>query len=401
VKVLHSDEQSLLQRISIETIVADTCELISARSENPGGVESEAVAVLARMCERIGAQVSLQEVAPGRSNLFASVGPPDAPTILFLGHSDVVPAGDGWATDPFVPRVSEGLITGRGATDMKGGLAAIIAAMGAIAAAHPEIRLELLSTVDEEDQATGARKAMERLEGRSLLACIVAEPTNLDIVIGCRGSTNFHVEIAGKAAHAGRPEDGASSLYVAGMVIEKVRHLQAIARKGRPDPLLGGPSWNVGTVTGGTATSVVPQSTTMTINRRIMPDENPEEILRGLIDAVEAEVATSELPHSGLLSVTGRVVLHMPGFRTAEDSAVPTRAQEVLQEFGVEAPLTGWTAACEGGFVMNATGAPTIIMGPGDLNTQAHQANESVAIDDLLVAAKAYALLALRLNGSQ
>jgi acetylornithine deacetylase len=91
----------------------------------------------------------------------------------------------------------------------------------------------------------------------------------------------------------------------------------------------------------------------------------------------------------------------MPGFRTAEDSAVPTRAQEVLQEFGVEAPLTGWTAACEGGFVMNATGAPTIIMGPGDLNTQAHQANESVAIDDLLVAAKAYALLALRLNESQ
>lgn len=396
--MLSTDEQSLVDTISLDSIVADTCALISARSENPGGVEADAVAVLESMCHRIGAEVSLQEVAPGRSNLFASVGPSDAPAILFLGHSDVVPAGDGWATDPFVPDVKGGLIVGRGATDMKGGLAAIIAAMGAIAASHPSIRLELLSTVDEEDQARGARKAMEKLEGRSLRACIVAEPTDLEIVIGCRGSTNFHVDITGKSAHGGRPEDGASSIDVAGMVINRIRHEQANERLAPRDPLLGGPSWNIGTVHGGTATSVVPQLTTMTINRRIMPGEKPEEILQALLHSVEADIAASELPNPSLLGLSGRVVLHMPGFRTSEESPIPTLVQSVLADLGVHSPLTGWTAACEGGFVMNATHAPTIIMGPGNLNTQAHQANESVATSDLLVAAKAYALLALRLH---
>jgi succinyl-diaminopimelate desuccinylase len=337
-------------------------------------------------------------VVPGRSNLFASLGPVDAPAILFLGHSDVVPAGDGWATDPFVPDVSGGLITGRGATDMKGGLAAIVAAMAAVHAKHPDIRLELLSTVDEEDQASGAHKAMEKLEGRSLLACVVAEPTNLEIVIGCRGSTNFHLDITGKSAHGGRPEDGASSIDVAGMVIERIRRAQAQARSAPKDALLGGPSWNVGTVRGGTATSVVPQETKMTINRRIMPGENPDEILQGLLHDVRADIASSDIPNASLLRVSGQVVLHMPGFRTSEESGVPTQAQTALADLGVEAPLTGWTAACEGGFVTNATNAPTIILGPGDLNTQAHQANESVTVTDLLVAAKAYALLAIRLN---
>ena len=396
--MIKDAEQELLKQISLERIVSDTCDLISARSENPGGVEAEAVVVLHKMCERIGAVVSLQEVSPGRSNLTATLGPPEAPALLFLGHSDVVPAGEGWSTDPFIPEVSEGFITGRGATDMKGGLAAVVAAMGAIAAVCPEIRLELLCTVDEEDQARGCRRALENLEGRSFRACIVAEPTNLDIVVGCRGSTNFHLEITGKSAHAGKPEDGASSIYVAGIVIEKIRQAQANSESRPKDPLLGGPSWNVGTINGGTATSVVPQLTTMTVNRRIMPGEQPEAILHDLLDSVNGELSVSGLANASVLKLTGRVVLHMPGFRTDHDSILPSIAQETLADLGRQSPLTGWTAACEGGFVMDATNAPTIILGAGNLNTQAHQANESVAIDDLVTAARAYALLALRLH---
>jgi len=395
--VITSYEAQVLERISSPGIVSDTCDLIAARSENPGGVEADAVAVLQAMCERIGARVDLQEVSPGRSNLHATRGPEGAPAILFLGHSDVVPAGEGWSTDPFVPFVEGGSITGRGSTDMKGGLAAVVAAMGVVAAAHPELRLELLCTVDEEDQARGARRALEHLQGRTLRGCIVAEPTNLDIVIGCRGSTNFHLEITGRSAHAGRPSDGASSIYVAGIVIDQVRRAHESAQSGPRDALIGGPTWNVGTIHGGTATSVVAQSTTMTINRRIMPGEQPEEILAQLLDAVRRELAEAALDNPDMLGVSGQVALHMPGFRTDAESIVPVVAQQVLADLGRPSPLTGWTAACEGGFVVEATNAPTIILGPGNLNTQAHQANESVAIDDLLLAARAYALMALRL----
>lgn len=396
--MLNKVEKSVVEAISLDAIVEDTCNLIAARSENPGGTEEDSVAVLGAMCKRIGADVTLQEVFPGRTNLFASLGPADEPPILFLGHSDVVPAGDGWFTNPFEAEVRDGKIIGRGATDMKGGLAAIVAAMGAVHSTHTHLRLELLVTVDEEDQASGARKAMERLEGRSLLACIVAEPTNLDIVIGCRGSTNFHIDIMGKAAHGGKPEDGASSIHVAGIVIERIWHEHSRARSGPQDPLLGSPSWNIGTVRGGTATSVVPQETKMSINRRIMPGESPDEILKDLLREVENDIAASDLPNKPLLGVTGRVVLHMPGFRTAEEADLPRLAQSCLADVGVESPLSGWTAACEGGFVADATGAPTIILGPGDLNTQAHQANEAVDIADLISVARAYALLAVRLN---
>lgn len=394
----QSTGKSLLDHIFVDEIVDNTRALISARSENPGDVEAESVAVLQAMCERIGATVTLQEVQPQRFNLHASIGPDDRAAILFLGHSDVVPAGEGWTGDPFVPRIEGGTIIGRGSTDMKGGLAAVVAAMGAIAQVRPDIRLELLCTVDEEDQALGVAKALPELEGRSLKACIVAEPTNLDIVIGCRGSTNLEIDILGKSAHAGRPEDGASSIYAASVLVNTVRDAHRHARASELDPLLGGPSWNVGTIAGGTGTSMVPQTTRVTIDRRTMPGEKPAEILADLLTLVEDQLRQSDIAHQALLTLTGSIALDMPGFKTSEDEALPRLAQSVLSTLGRNSPLTGWTAACEGGFIAQATSAPTIILGPGDINNQAHQPDESVIIDDLLVAAQAYALLAVALT---
>jgi acetylornithine deacetylase len=395
--VLSSHENALLSQISLDTIVSDTEALIAAKSENPGGVEEGAVRVLAAMCERIGADVTLDEVHPHRPNLHATIGPNDAPTIVFLGHSDVVPAGDGWTGDPFTPRQDNGMIIGRGSTDMKGGLAAVVAAMDAIAKNNVPVRLELVCTVDEEDQALGIEKALERLNGRSLVACIVAEPTNLDIVIGCRGATNFQLDIVGKSAHAGRPEDGASSIWAASTLIATIQKLHQQAQAGTPDSLLGAPSWNVGTISGGTGTSMVAQSTTITVDRRMMPGENPEDILSELLTEIDGELTSSGIANAPLLSVSGNIFLDMPGFLTPADSPLPRLAHDAMADLGKDSPLTGWTAACEGGFVARATNAPTIILGPGDINSQAHQPDEAVAIEDLLSAARAYTLIVTRL----
>lgn len=395
--MLSPTENALLAHINRDSLISDTEALIAARSENPGDVEEEAVRVLTTMCERIGATVILDEVQPRRKNLHASIGPEDAPTILFLGHSDVVPAGDGWSADPFTPRTGDGVIIGRGATDMKGGLAAVVAAMDAVAKSGLPIRLELLCTVDEEDQALGVDKALDALQGRSLLACVVAEPTNLDIVVGCRGATNFQLEIVGKSAHAGKPEDGASSIYAASAVVDTIQRMHTAARLAHQDPLLGGPSWNVGTISGGTGTSMVPQSTTITVDRRTMPGEKPGDILSGLLADIDSELKTRNIANADVLSVTGQILLDMPGFLTPDTADLPQIAQGAIKALGKDSPLTGWTAACEGGFIAQATGAPTIILGPGDINKQAHQPDESVAIDDLCLAAQAFAVIAARL----
>lgn len=390
-------EQLALERIDPERIVADACELIAGMGENPGGAEAETVRRLRSMCERIGARVELQEIAPGRPNLHAALGPEDGPAILFLGHSDVVPAGEGWTADPFVPRVAGGEIVGRGASDMKGGLAAVLAAIAAVSEAAPELRLELLCTVDEEDRAQGVQAWLAEHAPREYLACIVAEPTDLEIVVGCRGAVNLNVEVIGASAHAGRPEDGASSIYAASCIVELVRACHAEARFGRRDPLLGGPSWNVGTISGGTGTSMVPRATQLTIDRRTMPGEDPEAILAELLEAARRDIAESGIANADRIEVRGTVDMVMPGFRTGEDEPVIRVAAKALTDLEGTVRITGWTAACEGGFVARHHGAPTIILGPGDITSQAHQPDERVAIEHLLIAARAYALIALGL----
>ncbi|MBK0421900.1 M20/M25/M40 family metallo-hydrolase [Leucobacter sp. CSA2] len=388
-----------LALIDDDRIVADTCELIAGWGENPGGTEAETVRRLVAICERIGARVQLQEIAAGRPNLLASIGPEDGPAVLFLGHSDVVPAGEGWTADPFVPRIADGMIIGRGATDMKGGLAAVLEAMAAVAAVAPGIRLELLCTVDEEDRALGVQTWLAEHGLRRYLACIVAEPTDLEIVIGCRGAANLHVEVLGGSAHAGRPEDGASSIYGAAALVDVVRELHAEAGAGEGDPLLGNPTWNVGTIAGGSGTSMVPRVTELTIDRRTMPGEDPELILAELLAQSREAIASSGAANAQRIEVRGVVDMVMPGFRTTEDDPVVSAAADALRSLDQDVRITGWTAACEGGFVAQASGTPTVILGPGDITGQAHQPDEQVRITDLGVAARAYALIALAIAG--
>lgn len=389
-------ERAALSYLDLNQIVADTCDLIRGRGENPGGTESDTVNRLAAICARIGAEVSLQEVEPGRENLRASVGPEDGPAILFLGHSDVVPAGEGWTAEPYEPRIAHDRIIGRGSTDMKGGLAALLAAMAAVSAVAPECRLELLCTVDEEDRALGVRAALAVEKPRDYLACIVAEPTDLEVVIGCRGASNFNIEVTGASAHAGRPEDGASSVLAASRIIELVRARHAAASEATQDSLLGSPSWNIGTISGGSGTSMVPRVCTLTIDRRTMPDEHPEEILTDLLQACRADIAASGLANADRISLSGFVDMAMPGFRTDGTSLIARTASEALKDLGASGVQTGWTAACEGGFIAAHHGVPTIILGPGDITGQAHQPDESVEIAQLDIAARAYVLTILR-----
>ena len=383
--------------INGEQITADTCELIRGRGENPGDTEGETVRRLAAILTREGAIVTQQELAPDRPNLRAVWGPEDGQAVLFLGHSDVVPAGEGWTADPFEPRLEDDAIIGRGATDMKGGLAAVVAACSALARERPELRLELLCTVDEEDRSQGVQLSLELDEPRRYLACIVAEPTDLDVVIGCRGASNLVIEATGASAHAGRPSDGVSAIYAASRVIETVRGLHEQAQQGELDPLLGAPTWNVGTIEGGSGTSMVPRVCTVTIDRRTMPGEDPHDILEQLLAEARADIQATAFDGHERVELAGAVDMIMPGFRTDPESPLVHAATRALAAVDVEPRVTGWTAACEGGFIAAHHGCPTIILGPGDINTQAHQPDERVEVDDLVAAARAYVRIVLRM----
>ncbi len=395
---ISSAEQRVLDLVDDAEIVAVAQALVRAPGENPPGGEGPTAQVLAAEAGRLGLRCRMVDVAPDRPNVSVVADGGSEPGLLLLGHTDVVPIGDGWTVSPTGGEIRGGRLYGRGSTDMKGGLAAALVAMAAIQRAGARLRgpIELAAVVDEEENGLGARALIaERAAdpaAPAYRACVVAEPTDLQTIIAARGAAYFRVSVTGKAAHAGNPADGVNAIYGAAAIIGEIerwhRQLAVDAR-----PLIGPATWNVGTVRGGTGGSIVPAECVMMVDRRLLPGDDPVQIeaeLRARIDALG--VAAAEM------SVTVETLMAMPGFETQPDHALVTTAHDAIREAGgPDLPLGGWTAACDGGYVQRAEGTPVIVLGPGSVQTQAHRADESVGVAELVTAARAYALIGLRL----
>ena len=392
-------EDKVLGLITEADLVALTTALVAAGGENPGGTEEATVQVLTEFSRTAGLDVATETVAEGRPNFTAVLPGGSQPGMLFLGHSDVVPAGTGWDRPPFEPYIRDGRLFGRGSTDMKGGLAAVLIALKALkdAGAGLPFNAALACTVDEEDLGIGIRAYTASAAADPAFrysACVVAEPTDLETVIGCRGDSYIELKVTGKSAHSGRPADGRNAIDAAARILELVRKDHALLQEDQ-DPLLGAGSWNIGLIRGGTGTSMVAAECTVSLDRRLMPDDDAQQIL----DRLLAQVREAGIDTDGI-SVSAEVTMEMPGFRTPEDHPLVSNSVAALADAGVDSAVRGWTAACDGGFVVRDLGVPAIVMGPGGLNDQAHQVNESVSIAVIVAAARAYALLCLRHSGS-
>ena len=390
-------EQAVLDLIDTDELVDLTCALVNAAGENPGGTEEDTAHVLERAASERGVTARSDVVSPGRPNVDVDlpVGGPvaDGPGLLFLGHSDVVPAGPGWMRAPYDAVVDGDRLYGRGATDMKGGLAAVLCAMDALRRSGVCLSgpVRLSSTVDEEDLGLGIRQLTARGLGRAFLGCVVAEPTDLQTVIACRGDAYLEVEITGVPAHSGRPADGRNAIDAAAALLRLIRRDHEEHAR-RSDPLLGSPTWNVGKIEGGRATSMVAPSCHVWLDRRLMPGEDPERIVAELRAAVDRAGITGDG-----ISLDVEITMSMPGFRTDREHELVTTVHDAVADAGGATSIGGWTAACDGGFIARDHGVPTVVMGPGGLNDQAHQVDESVSVEELSQAARAYTLTALRL----
>lgn len=317
-----------------------------------------------------------------------------SPGLLLLGHTDVVPVGAGWSRDPFGGEVEAGRLYGRGATDMKGGLAACLVAMTALARAGAPLRgpVELAALADEEELGLGIRDYVADASRLRHAGCIVAEPTDLQTIVAARGAAYVEIDITGVAAHAGNPADGKNAIYGAAAVIADLERWHD-ELSGHRHPLVGAATWNVGVVSGGVGGSMVPAHCRISADRRLLPDEDPAVVLTQIQDRIDAV----DLPGRGL-GVEVRMSMSMPGFETAPQTPLVQAVDGALTDAGGPGlPLAGWTAACDGGFLARDGGVPVVVLGPGSVTEQAHRPDESVVVADLLTAARTYALAALRL----
>lgn len=388
--MLTEPERRILGAIDADETAALVTRLVRARSENPPGGEEEVAQELAAACRERGIDARLDEVAPGRPNVHARIG--DGGGLLLLGHTDTVPAGDGWTRPPFEGAVEDGRVIGRGAADMKAGIAASVAAMAALRRAGVELVAPVLlaAVVDEEESGLGVQAMLAR-GGLTAAGAIVPEPTELQTIIACRGNCYVDVEIHGRSAHAGSQHEGRNAIYGAARVVDGVRRLHDDLAA-ETHPLLGAGGWSVGIIEGGTGTAMVPDRCRISIDRRLLPGQSGEQA-RAEIDAL---LATLELGEDGL-SAGSRLTMEIPSFEVNPEHPLAAGVRESSIDAGApELPLGGWTAACDGGYLMRDTGIPAVVLGPGSVVGQAHRPDESVPLDEVVVAARAYALYALR-----
>ena len=386
-------EDRVLASIDPDEVVSMTRRLVRAPGQNPPGEEQATAAVLRQLADEHGLEHTAYDVVEGRPNVTVALPGGDGPGLMLLGHTDVVPVGDGWTVDPFGGERRDGRVYGRGATDMKGGLAASVAAMsalrrGGVGLGGP-VRLDALA--DEEQTGIGVRDWI-RQAAPPLVGCVVAEPTDLQTIIAARGDCYLFVTVEGVAAHSGRPDDGRNAISGAARIVTELEewHREYAAQ---PHPLIGGPTFNVGLVAGGSGASIVPAECRLEVDRRLMPGERASTV----VESVRERLSRLGLEDRGL-SWSISSPMDMPGFETADDDPFVTAVDGALRDGGGPGlPLGGWTAACDGGFVAADWGVPVVVLGPGSVGGQAHRADESVGVDELVVAARTYALAALRL----
>lgn len=320
----------------------------------------------------------------GTWNLWATLGPQDVRGIVLSGHSDVVPvAGQDWASDPFTLTQRGERLFGRGTADMKGFLACALAAFSRAAARSAELRapLHLAITCEEEVGCVGVRTLLPELERLPVqpLLCIVGEPTSMRLATGHKGKLAFRATCTGRAAHSALPTQGLNAIFLASEFVAAVRREQeVIEASGAHDAAFEVPysTLHVGTIVGGTALNIVPESCTMELELRFLPGEDSAAVFARLSDAANAitERYRNRYPEA---RVALEIVNAYPGLETGGDpwldfmTGLTGTNEQVKLAFGTE-----------GGLLDQTLDAPVVVCGPGSMD-QGHKPDEFVTLEQL------------------
>ena len=305
---------------------------------------------------------------------------------MLSGHVDVVGI-DGMTHEPFTPIERDGLLYGRGAADMKGGVGAMCAA--AWRAARDTLAGEIIVavTADEEYESVGTRVMLER--GVRADAAIVGEPTRLEVMPAHRGFVWIEVVVAGRAAHGSRWDLGVDAIRNAGLVLAELDRIDAEELPKRTHPLLGRASVHASTIAGGTGMSTYPDRCVLRLERRTLPGETGDDVVaevRRACDAVRARRPQ--------LSAAVTLLTAQGPSDVSTDAPVVQALQSALRECGETVRVSGmsaWTDAA----LLNAAGIPAICFGPGDISL-AHAAEEYIPLPEIDRATSVLATLARR-----
>jgi acetylornithine deacetylase len=337
----------------VERLVA---ELVAIDSVNPtlvpgGAGEAEVMAFAAAWMRDAGLDVELVEAAPGRPSVVgAARGRGGGRSLMLNGHLDTV--GVEGMSEPHAARVRDGRVYGRGGYDMKGGVAACMLAAAAATRAGLAGDVVVTAVADEEHSSIGVQAVLERVRTD---ACVVTEPTSLDVVVAHKGFAWWEVSAAGRAAHGSQPHLGVDAIAAIGPVLVGVTELER-SLAGRRHDLLGSGSVHASLIEGGQELSSYPERCVLAIERRTLPGEGDEQL--------DAELAALLAAGDGRAELDGRTTLVRPPFEVAPDEPIVALLREqVVAQLGREPAVRGHSAWMDAAFI-SAAGIPTVVFGP-------------------------------------
>jgi acetylornithine deacetylase len=348
--------------------------------QGPNVYEHQVTAYLEAFFRNLGVPYWRQSVASLRDNIVAHTQlPGQRRTILFEVHQDTVPT-DNMTIDPFGAAIENGRLYGRGACDVKGGMAAMLSTFARVVRERPPqvANLTLACTVDEEHTFLGVQHLMQ--SGVQADVAVVAEPTQLQIVNAHKGLVRWYLTSLGKSCHSSRPEQGVNAIYrMAGLLIGVEQYAEAL-RTSRAHPRLGPPTLSVGRIEGGTSANTVPDRCRVEIDRRLLPGEDPLAALRDLQTYLR-QSAQVDFPFE-----SSEPCLRAPALGSEGSDDLVAQLGRAIDSVKGGHEVTAVPYGTDASTIAQA-GIPAVVFGPGDI-ARAHTCDEWVPLEEVEAASE-------------
>jgi acetylornithine deacetylase len=363
--------------------------LVAADSVNPslvpgGAGEREVATLIEGWARDVGLETARLEETPGRpSVLVRTRGTGGGRTLLFCGHIDTVNVEA--MTDPHTPRIDGDRLYGRGAYDMKAGVAAALLAAREVSRLRLAGDVVVAAVADEEHASLGIQEALRRV---SADAAVVTEPTELKLAVAHKGFVWSEIEVTGRAAHGSRPHLGVDAILKMGAVLGELAQLDRSLAE-RTHPLLGRASLHASRIAGGIELSSYPARCKLELERRTLPGENGRQIeveLQSLLASCQQADPQFEASHRALL-------VREPFEIDQNDELVTLVSQAATEVLGEPAPIAGASYWADAAFIA-AAGISTVLFGPG--GEGAHAIEEWVSLSEAEAVARTLVALAAR-----
>lgn len=347
----------------------------------PEYFEHRVTAYLEEFFRGLGVPYERQPVAPLRDNIVAwQVAPKANRVVLLEAHQDTVPV-ENMTVDPFAAHIQDDRLYGRGACDVKGGMAAMLAAFARLVRERPRGAASVImaGVVDEEFTFRGILELVKRWQARQSDApkpvmAVVAEPTQLAIVNAHKGVVRWRLHTTGRSCHSSSPEQGTNAIYRMGKLLVAIEQFAEKLRVSQNDPILGPPTLSVGRIEGGISVNVVPDRCTIEVDRRVITGEAPDKTPGELAAFLQA--AGIDFPFK-----TDKPWMCKPALSPQGSEEVVTRLGTAIDAVRGSHQVMSVAYGTDASTLAEA-GIPSVVFGPGNI-AQAHTSDEWVLLDEV------------------